>query len=158
MRTLATGADRRGEGGFTLVELMVVLAIVGLTTATVLLVATDGRPSVAREGERFGARLIRAREEAVLSNRAMEVAVSSNGYSFRARDHGSWRALSDAPFGPVDWVADTAVIDETTAGKIAFDGTGTSTPAAILLMRGDRRTRVTVDSAGNVRVDAAPSS
>lgn len=158
MRTLATGADRRGEDGFTLVELMVVLAIVGLTTGAVLLTTTDGRPSVAREAERFGARLIRAREEAVLSNRAMEVAVSSSGYSFRARVGGGWRALSDAPFGPVDWVADTAMVDETRVGRIAFDGTGTSTPAAILLTRGDRWTRVTVDSAGNVRVDAAPSS
>lgn len=157
MRTLATGTDRRDERGFTLVELMVVLAIVGLTTGTVLLVATDGRPSVAREAERFGARLIRAREEAVLSNHAMEVAVSSDGYSFRARDAGGWRTLSDAPFGSVDWVADTAVVDETRAGRIAFDGTGTSTPAAFLLMRGDRQTRVTVDGAGNVKIDATPT-
>ena len=158
MLTLATGADRRGEAGFTLVELMVVLAIVGLTTGAVLLTTTDGRPSVAREAERFGARLIRAREEAVLSNRAVDVALSSRGYSFRTRDAGGWRPLSEAPFGPVDWAADTAMVDETRGGRIAFDGTGASMPAAILLTRGDRRTRVTVDSAGNVRVDAAPSS
>ncbi|HRD46997.1 MAG TPA: GspH/FimT family pseudopilin [Caulobacter sp.] len=155
-RTLATGADRRDERGFTLVELMVVLVIVGLTASAVLLTSTDGRPSVAREAERFSARLVRAREEAVLANRTIEVALSDQGYRFRTRDLGGWRPMTDGPFGPVDWAAQTAFVSVQGEGRIAFDATGASTPTVVLLTRGDRGSRVSVDSAGNVRIDAAP--
>lgn len=156
-RTLATGADRHHERGFTLVELMVVLAIVGLTTGAVMLTVSDPSPSVGREAEQFSARLVRAREEAVLSNRAMDVVVSRQGYRFRTRDAGAWRVLTDRPFAPVDWAARTSVTEESDTGRVAFDTTGAATPAIFLIARGRRGMRVAVDPAGNVRVDAAPA-
>lgn len=161
MPTSATGASRalaRDQAGFTLVELMVVVAIMGLMAAAVVLVAGDGRPSVALEAERFGARLLRAREEAVLTNRSIRVAVSTAGYEFRVQQGGGWTPLAEGPFRQVAWAEGTSFVDETDAAVVGFDATGASTPAAFVLSRGDKATRVAVDGAGNVRIDAAPRS
>jgi len=51
--------------GFTLVELMVVIAIIGVAAGAVMLSMPDPRPTLAVEAERFAARLTLAREEAV---------------------------------------------------------------------------------------------
>ena len=52
------------RAGFTLVELLMVVAIIGLAAGAVVLSVPDPRPSVAEDAERFAARLSRAREEA----------------------------------------------------------------------------------------------
>lgn len=156
MRISATGADRSAARGFTLVELLVVVAILGVTASVVVLAASDGRPSVAREAERFAARLVRAREEAVLTNQAVDVALGGQGYSFRHRVAGEWRPLAEGAFAPVDWSRGTTVTDESKSGRITFDETGGAVPVKVVLSRGERSTHVAVDSAGNVRVDAAP--
>ena len=61
------------RAGFTLVELLMVVAIIGLAAGAVVLSVPDPRPSVAEDAERFAARLSRAREEAILSNRPVAV-------------------------------------------------------------------------------------
>ena len=48
MPTSATGAEARPEAGFTLIELMVVMFVIGLAGAAVLLTVPDGRPQVGR--------------------------------------------------------------------------------------------------------------
>ncbi|MGO4611150.1 Tfp pilus assembly protein FimT/FimU, partial [Variovorax sp. 2RAF20] len=68
---MATGADiqrppgRQRRGGFTLVELMIVLVIMGLLAGAVVRALPDGRPSLPQEAERVAAALLRARDEAV---------------------------------------------------------------------------------------------
>jgi general secretion pathway protein H len=135
---------------------MVVVAIMGLMAGLVVVAAGDGRPSVSLEAERFGARLLRAREEAVLANRPVQIAVSAEGYDFRARARGGgWTPLADGPFRRVAWAEGTRLVDETGDGLVNFDATGAATPAAFVLSRGRNGTRVTVDGAGNIRIDAA---
>jgi len=155
MPILATGSDRRREAGFTLTELMVVLAIIGLLATVVVLAMTDGRPSGAQEAERFAARLVRARDEALLTNRPVEVAVSPRGYAFRVGGPRGWTPLEEGPFREVTWSAETRLSTTEPTDRVAFDPAGVATPADYVITRGRQSSRVTVDTAGNVRVDDA---
>ena len=157
MLTSATGSARP-DLGFTLIEMMVVLAILGLAAGAILITAPDSRRSLIQEAERFAANLVRAKEEAVLTNRIIDVRVTRDGYAFGAISRGMHRRLDERPFKSVEWSEDTTAMlsDSDQRSRIAFDSTGIATPAAVDLFRSDGHVRVVVDIAGSVRVDAAP--
>jgi general secretion pathway protein H len=149
--TSATG----DEAGFTLVEMLVTLVVVGLLTSVALVSFPDARPSLASEADRFAARLVRAREEAIITNRTIEVRVSPQGYDFTSNRGGDRQPLDGKAFASVSWSEETAV----TAGgggltRIAFDATGLTNAATIDLVRERRRMRVSIDDGGEVSVDA----
>jgi general secretion pathway protein H len=157
MPTSATGRAAP-EAGFTLIEMMVVLAILGIAAGAILLTAPDSRRSLLDEAERFAASLVRAKEEAVLTNRTIDVRITPQGYTFGAISRGLHRPLDERPFNRVEWGADTTAMlaDTGQHSRIAFDSTGIATPAAVDLFRSDGHVRVVVDIAGSVRVDVAP--
>ncbi|HEY0600725.1 GspH/FimT family pseudopilin [Brevundimonas sp.] len=141
-----------GRAGFTLVELLMTVAIIGLAAGAVVLSVPDPRPSVGQDAERFAARLSRAREEAVLTNRPVAVEATTAGYAFSAFDGREWSALTDGPFGPEAWSAGVSV---SPAGpvRIVFDPTGVAEPAIVTLSRDGRASRIAVDGAGEVAID-----
>jgi general secretion pathway protein H len=68
-----------GESGFSLVELMVVLFVLGLL-ATVAVLSIPGDSRVLRdEAERFAARTVAARDEAISGGRPVALVVSRAG-------------------------------------------------------------------------------
>ena len=157
--TLATGveprrltASRASRAGFTLVELMVVLVIMGLLAGAVILTLPDGRMSLAQESERFAAHLLRAREEALLVNRQVRVSVSPADYRFDIRDGRDWRALDRAPFATTPWIDETRVSAEGSESAVVFEPTGQASAAEFILGRAAVGYRVSVDIAGNVTV------
>jgi len=157
MPTSATGrADRPRRAGFTLVELLVVVTIMGLASAVVVLSLPDTRPSLTAEAERLAARLLRAREEAVLTNRAVQVQLDSRGYQFRRRVGGEWAPLEEPPFERTAWEAGTTLAGAPEGvATIGFDVIGFSAPATVALARADSRARVAIDASGKVRVHAS---
>ena len=153
--TSATGRVRTGwsRAGFTLVELLMVVAIIGLAAGAVVLSVPDPRPSVAEDAERFAARLSRAREEAILSNRPVAVETTPAGYGFMVFDGAVWAALDVGPFGPETWTAGTTVSPAVGPVRIVFDPTGVADPAALTLTRERNSRTVTVDGAGEVTLN-----
>ena len=82
--------------GFTLVEVLVVVVIVGVLAAAVGLVATargDGY-ALREEAERLAAVVHLLADEAVLDNREYGIRLSAQGYEMRAYDNrdGRWHA------------------------------------------------------------------
>ncbi|NLB58425.1 MAG: prepilin-type N-terminal cleavage/methylation domain-containing protein, partial [Gammaproteobacteria bacterium] len=76
----STAHTPHGCAGFTLVELMVVLAVVGLLGAVVLLTAPSPDAALRRDAETLATRLAQAQQEAILSTRALRVQADGAGY------------------------------------------------------------------------------
>ena len=148
--------ERGRHSGFTLVELLMVVAIIGLAAGAVVLAVPDPRPPVGDEAERFAARLVRAREEALLTNRAVAVEATAEGYAFSRFDGVQWSALTDGPFGEARWAEDTRARPEGQPAdaplRVVFDPTGVTDAASLTLSRGPRAVTVAVDAAGEVQV------
>jgi general secretion pathway protein H len=130
-----------------------VVAIIGLAAGAVVLSIPDPRPSVAAEAERFAARLTRAREESILTNRPVAVEATATGYGFSVFDGADWSTLDEGPFRPETWAPGTTVDPSAAPVRVVFDPTGVAEPATVILTR-DRNSRtVTVDGAGEVSLD-----
>ena len=93
----------RPPRGFTLVELMIVLVLIGLAASAIVLTLPSPAATVRDDAERFAARLGAARDAAVIGARAMQVSVSPSGYAFARRQGATWEPLDEKPFVTTDW-------------------------------------------------------
>lgn len=139
---------RQKEAGFTLVELLVVLVILGLVTATVMLAMPEAGGSLSGEADRFAARARAARDRAILDSRAFALQIGRSGYEVARRESGAWR--TEAHY---DWAQRTVPdVGGSPEARIGFDSTGFAEPARITLRRGDERAAIDISGDGGVHV------
>ena len=156
MRTFAAKAEARrrpGANGFTLVELMVVLAIMALAATAVVLTIPGEERTVRSEADRLAARLAAARDVAVIEGRSVAVNFAPSGYGFERRIAGEWRPLPGRAFERRNWPGDVRFVGGNGQGaaRVLFDRVGiSSTPQAVVLTGGDAREIVRVSATGEV--------
>lgn len=142
------------EAGFTLVELMVVLALIGLAAAAVVMTMPPGDGGAMVQATRFAARVAALRDAAVIEGRSEGLWVTASGYGFERRIDGQWQPLENGRLSRADWSPGTAVtINGATQGRLAFDRVGLPTQALqIDFTAGGTGATVAIDAVGEVSV------
>jgi type II secretion system protein H len=88
----------RGEAGYTLVELLVVLVVIGIMLGLVTLsLAPDPTAKLNRDAQRLEALFALAAEEAQLSSRPIAWRGDENGYAFFRQLPDGWAPIGDDP-------------------------------------------------------------
>ena len=155
----ATGSKtpgRRREAGFTLVELMVVVTIIGLASAAVVWAMPDRRGRLVDEATRFAVRVRAAQDSAVVNAAPVSLWVTRGGYGFDRRVSGGWVPVADKPLRVERWAEGTRPEIADTSGRlrVTFDVTGLADrPADLKLARDRVETVVRIGADGSVRVD-----
>jgi general secretion pathway protein H len=137
------------DAGFSLVEMLVVLAVVGLAASTVILAVPGRSMSLAREADLFAHQLLEARDLALIRNRPVMVEIDAAGYAVRLQEAGGWLKPVEAAL----WTDDASVSAEggPLPVSVVFDPMGMAEPAVITLRRRGGAETVAVDAVGDVR-------
>jgi general secretion pathway protein H len=153
MRIFVAARPDPQTAGFTLTELMVVLAVLALAATAVILTMPGGDARVTGEADRLASRIAALRDLAIVEGRPMALVLSPSGYGFERREQGGWGVVSGRGFERRDWPQGVRLAEpaDGTAMRIGFDPLGmTSARTAIVLAEGDAAARLTVTTGGEV--------
>jgi general secretion pathway protein H len=153
MRISAPARHSARSAGFTLVELMVVLAVLALAATIVILTIPGSNARVHDEADRLAVRIASLRDLAIVEGRPMALVVSPSGYGFERREVGGWAVLPGRGFARHNWPRGVRLTDPADGAplRIAFDPVG-MTSARTVLTIGDSAVsaRLTVSATGEV--------
>ena len=155
----------RGARGFTLVEVMVVMVIIGITLGLVSLNAIPSpRQDLQKEAQRIALLLQLARDEAIVRNRLIAFEANSERYRFLVRNETSWdqvinddllreRIFKNAPITlRLDPPAQTGGTTNTNM-RITFGREPVDRPFVLTLSNGEDQVAVRADGVGHFVVE-----
>jgi len=138
MPTSATGNNSAARG-FTLVELMVCIAILGLLSAAVVTTLPWSVGAAQTEARRFLARVTLAAQDSVIDGAPRGVTVDGQGYRFFRYRRGQWTPIEGrAELAPARWEKDVKVsghaaveANDVIKPGVVFNPTGLATPFSV---------------------------
>ncbi len=148
MQTSDRGICRRpgaAAGGFTLIEVLLVLVIAGIALATIVpQLMPDDRGQLREEADRLALLMENAQLEARSSGVSMAWLPDSKGYQFwRRNEQGGWKPIVNGPFRFRPWSEQTRItsvlIDDDPlkfGERMLLSATSFAPPYQIRLVRG----------------------
>lgn len=138
--------------GFTLVELMVVIFIMGLLAGAVIINIPSGN-DVTQDSERFAIRVAAARDNAILQSRPILLWVAQSGYGFEILSEGQWIPDTDTEFASQNWNDTSVTLGQDDQIRIIFDSTGLPSDGFnISLKNADSQQSISMNAAGVVKI------
>jgi general secretion pathway protein H len=148
--------------GFTLVEVMVVLVIIGITLGLVSLNAMPSQQQTLEgEAKRIALLLQLARDEAIVRNRLVAFEADSQGYRFLVRNESQWDLVTQddllrgRPFksSPMVLLLDPASAGGANPLRITFGREPVDKPFVLTLANGDDHVAIRADGIGHFTVE-----
>jgi general secretion pathway protein H len=153
----------RVQAGFTLVEIMVVMVIIGITLGMVSLNAIPSqKQNLEGEARRIALLLQVARDEAIVRNRLVAFEADENGYRFLVRNEVRWDPINqqddllrERPFksAPLKLLLDPAGAAAGIPMRIIFGREPVDKPFLLTLANGDASVAIRADGIGHFTVE-----
>ena len=145
---------RRAEGGFTLVELLTVIFIIGLTGSLVVFTIPTRSSPAERTLSVLTQDIQQVSDRALLSGRVYAIDLIEDGYQVKVWQDGSWRTAGRSSTGRQD-VMDIrlrgrASDTDDARPELVFDPTGVNDPVELEVRAGGDRFIVTISPDGKV--------
>ncbi|MGJ7918323.1 GspH/FimT family pseudopilin [Massilia sp. LXY-6] len=148
--------------GFTLVEIMVVMVIIGITLGLVSLNAIPSpRQDLQTEAQRLTLLLQLARDEAIVRNRPVTFEATPERYHFLVRNETRWNLITGDDLlrerefknGPLTLLLDPASAGTVNPLRITFGREPVDKPFVLILATGGNRVAIRADGVGHFTVE-----
>lgn len=164
MPILPTGHDKTfrttSQAGFTLVEVLVSLLILGLMTGLVILNLPKDNDTLHKRGQRIAAHFEMAAQASIFYHEPVGIRLTDSGYEAVRYLKNEWVPLRTFAFGTgiepeLELVQNGIKVDLKAAGKlgvppIRFDATGLATPFHLKIAAGPDEIRIQGDVTGRI--------